>query len=64
MYVYVINFVKLCHRYVLMCCSDSMNSYVWGCLCIEVFLPLQDSVQSVTNTSVEVHTGTLWQKYS
>jgi hypothetical protein len=37
MYVYIINFVKLCHRYVLMCCSDSMNNYVCGCLCIEVF---------------------------
>jgi hypothetical protein len=26
MYVYIINFVKLRHRCVLMCCSDSMNN--------------------------------------
>jgi hypothetical protein len=43
MYIYIMNFVKLCHRYVLMCCSDSMNNYVWGCLCIEVFF-LNDAV--------------------
>jgi hypothetical protein len=36
MYVYVINLITLCHSYVLMCCSDSMDNYVWGCLCIEV----------------------------
>jgi hypothetical protein len=43
MCVYITNFVKLCHRYVLMCCSDSMNNYVLGCLFIEVFF-LNDAV--------------------
>jgi hypothetical protein len=43
--VYIINFIKLCHSYVRLfkCCSDSMNNYVWGCWCFEVFF-LNDAV--------------------